>query len=108
MSNIIETKKSETILFNADGVKLCVRIDYDEGTVSFIGGTNNKYNKDYQKFIFADRTIDYLGGWVKVFEALKEITLIADARLREHKDTASGRAGQNLLGKAEAIYGGDK
>lgn len=74
-SRVIEVHK-----LNIDGVILNVRIDYKQGTVSFIDEQGNK-----NRFDFSNRTREYLGGWVKIFRALEKATIWADARLAEEQ-----------------------
>lgn len=71
---------SERLLYDVYGVRLEVYIDYETGTVSFIHKDGEPF-----KFIFADRGRDYLGGWLKVFKALEEVTRDADKRLKKHQ-----------------------
>lgn len=74
-------KDSETLKVSAQGVVLRVHLDYQRGIVSFV----NDQGKP-EDFKFAERTVDYLGGWVKIFNAMKEITVFADKLLREQAE----------------------
>ena len=65
---------------NIDGVIVRVKLDYKRKVVSFVDENGNP-----EKFKFAERTMDYLGGWVRVFRALEEATLWADKKLAEEE-----------------------
>lgn len=71
---------TERLLYDVDGIRLELFIDYESQTVSFI-------HKDCEpfRFVFADRGREYLGGWLRVFKALEEVTRDADKRLKKHQ-----------------------
>lgn len=73
-----QLKLSETILLNYNGVKLRLHLNYETGKASFV-----KPDGQGEKFLFKDRTIDYLGGWIEIFRALEKATFLADTKLRE-------------------------
>lgn len=74
-------KLKETIQFTAtNGIKVYIRLDYEHGTVSILEEGKGRYEK--KEFCFINRTRDYLGGWVMVFDALKEATVHADKLLQ--------------------------
>ena len=82
MANYMKiTPVYEYFRFNVDGVILNVKVDYKDKKVSFIDELGNK-----NKFTFTDRGREYLGGWVKVFRALEEVTLWCDERLKLELD----------------------
>lgn len=89
---IHERKRSETILYNIEGVKLTVFIDYKDKTVSFIDKEG-----EINSFIFAHRTRDYLGGWVKIFNALETVTREADKKLKEQEQIEEGEFLETLI-----------
>lgn len=71
---------NERLLYDVDGIRLEIYIDYEAGTVSFIHKDGSPF-----KFVFIDRGREYLGGWLRVFKALEEVTRDADAKLKKHK-----------------------
>lgn len=73
-------KKSEELYLNIKGVHLNLELNYDEGTVSFLNVDGSP-----QKFVFSERTVEYLGGWVKIARAIEEATIYADKLLREQR-----------------------
>lgn len=70
--------KSSEATLNIDGVVINVALDFKKRTATFTDKDSNPC-----RFVFADRTRDYLGGWVKIFRALEEATKWADERLAE-------------------------
>ena len=60
--------KSSEATLNIDGVVINVALDFNKKTATF----TDKDSKPC-KFVFADMTRDYLGGWVKIFRALEEV-----------------------------------
>jgi hypothetical protein len=74
-------KLEEVIEFNHKGVNIYVSLNYEEGTVSFMDKMGNG-NFDRKNWYFTDRTIDYLGGWYIIFEAMQKATEFADKELR--------------------------
>jgi len=81
MSKITTRKRSEEIYLRINGVNLNLRLDYDEKTASFVNNDGTP-----AKFVFIGRGTEYLGGWVKIFQALEEATKFADKLLREQKE----------------------
>lgn len=79
MSNIQQLQ--ETISYEHKGVLIYMHLDYQRGLVSI----QDKDGKD-KRFLFKDRTTQYLGGWLLIFEALTEATKYADIRLKEQLD----------------------
>lgn len=71
---------NERLLYDVDGIRLELFIDYEAETVSFIHKDGEPF-----RFVFADRGREYLGGWLRVFKALEEATRDADAKLKKHK-----------------------
>lgn len=69
---------SERVRFVHRGINVDMALDYDKGTVSFV-------EKDGQvkKYFFNERTVDYLGGWYIIFDALQKATAFADMKLRQ-------------------------
>lgn len=76
-----ELKLSEEILLNHNGVKLRLHLNYESGKASFV-----KANGQGEQFLFKDRTVDYLGGWIEIFRALEKATFLADKKLREQSN----------------------
>ena len=95
MSNIQQLQ--ETISFEHKGVFIYLHLDYSEGSVSIVDKAGND-----QEFRFTNRTVDYLGGWVLVFEALTEATKYADIRLREQAEAKEEIENQKVLNRMKA------
>jgi hypothetical protein len=83
---MLTTIKKEQFDIDENGVKLRLEINYAKGTVSFLDKDG-----DYNEFVFANRTRDYLGGWVKIFEALSTATKWADSRLKVEQEAQKNR-----------------
>lgn len=73
-----ELKIKETLSLNYYGVKLLLKLDYEDEVASFVDGNDMAY-----RFRFNNRSIDYLGGWLKIYRALEKATILADKLLRE-------------------------
>ncbi len=58
-----------------DGVKVIVKIDYDAATASFVESKqqdqSGRANFVSKQWIFANRTLDYMNGWITILEAMK-------------------------------------
>ncbi len=70
------------------GIKVTVMIDYDKGEVSFV--EKQSYNSSgFQKkqWIFANRGLEYMKGWLDIIEAMqfavKECQKALEANLAE-------------------------
>lgn len=75
-----QLKENETLILDYDGVIVRLHLDYQRGLASFI-----KKDGQGQQYLFTKRTVDYLGGWVKVLRALEQATILADKLLREQE-----------------------
>lgn len=95
----MKTKKiKETIKFTHKDISVIVKIDYKNGTVSFVKSDETPYH-----YIFADRTHEYLGGWVLVLEALQEATKFANERLLEYEEEVKSENIEMMIEMSEAI-----
>lgn len=76
-----ELKLNETVAFNHDGVKIRIKLDYENRIVDFLDNDG-----EVKRWKFCGRGRDYLGGWMKIMEAMKAATVYADARLKEQEE----------------------
>lgn len=72
-------------VYTKAGISIVVELDFIKKTVSF-----TEKDGDRKKWVFADRTADYMHGWVMILDAMKyaaqeakkEMDLLSD---KEHK-----------------------
>jgi hypothetical protein len=96
---ILESKPlSETILFNQQGVLIRAHINYVTEEVSFIDIDGKP-----SKYVFANRGIQYLGGWVQVFRALEAVTRECDKRLRDYEKIKDEKFLHELMQMSEIV-----
>ena len=86
MENKMKHLEIKTIETN--GIKVMVKIDYDKGEISLVekNPSDNKFHEvkfESKRWIFANRTIDYMDSWVNIFEAMAEAVKVAKKQLRE-------------------------
>lgn len=63
-------------------VDVAVFIDYKKGIITLIDGTSDMNTPlSVKKWVFADRTIEYMAGWCDILDAMKEAVLAAKGRL---------------------------
>lgn len=76
----LEIKTVET-----NGIKVVIKVDYDQQTISLVEilRANGSMQTPPKKWVFAERTIEYMDSWVNIFEAMKEAVNIAKKDLRE-------------------------
>lgn len=51
------------------GISITVKIDYDKGDVSLVESVVGGYGK--KEFVFADRGLEYIQGWLNILDAMK-------------------------------------
>lgn len=81
-SNDIEVIRT----YNYRGIRITLRINYLKKVVSIVEW--DRVLKEFvpKKFIFAERELNYMGGWQLVYEALKVVTEEATKELEAVKD----------------------
>lgn len=55
------------------GIGITVKIDYDKGEISLVGkkmSDSNEVKFESKHWVFANRTVEYIQGWVDIFEAM--------------------------------------
>lgn len=54
------------------GIKVTVKLDYENGTASLIEILNahGGMQTPAKKWVFADRTLDYMNGWLLILQAM--------------------------------------
>ena len=70
------TKVVDVYIYKHNDITVTVKIDYTKGKISLVDGNREKH----QEFIFANRGIEYMQGWLNILEAMQEA--IKDARKR--------------------------
>jgi len=62
-------------------VDVAVFIDYNAGIISLVDNPKQVGVLSPKKWVFADRTIEYMAGWCDILDAMKEAVLVAKDRL---------------------------
>ena len=75
-----ETSKTKTLFeaieYTIKGIIVNIRIDYVAKKISVI-----ERNGSDKRFLFSGREVEYIDGWAKVLDAIKEATQDAKKRL---------------------------
>lgn len=99
----MEIKKIELIQLNYSGVKLNLRINYDKSTLAFVNEAGSP-----QKFEFAERGTEYLGGWIKILDGIARATRYGNDKLIEHKRILAERKTDRVVNIFAALAETDK
>ena len=62
-------------------VNVAVFIDYNAGVISLVDNPTQVGVLSPKKWVFADRTIEYMAGWCDILDAMKEAVLTAKGKL---------------------------
>ncbi len=67
------TKHLEVKTVEHKGIKVMVKIDYDEGEASLVEllHANGQTQYPAKKWVFAGRTLDYVNSWLTIVEAMQ-------------------------------------
>ena len=71
-----------------NGIKVTIKVDYDAGTVSLVcGSRGEKGNAPYspKPYLFANRGVEYMQGWLNVLEAQAEAIKVAKKDLEDEQ-----------------------
>ena len=71
----------EIVTVTTNNIGITVKIDYQKNRISVIE-PNQNYNS--KKFIFAERGIEYINGWLNILEAIKEAIKFAKDKMEKH------------------------
>lgn len=77
--------KYEIIEFEHKGVRVDIELNYETSRATFVEFDDLADFWKPKRYLFAARGVEYLGGWVLIFEALQEATKLADEKLREQE-----------------------
>lgn len=80
-----------------EGVKVIVKINYDNETISLQEKANGAWGYTDKKWVFASRTIGYMAGWRNICEAIIDATKVAEAKLSIFKDKKSEKMAELLV-----------
>jgi hypothetical protein len=65
-------KQKETVSFTKNDIEVFVRIDYINNQIGLV--EKDRYNKSKFKmksYNFVNRGVEYVGGWLKILDAMK-------------------------------------
>lgn len=88
----------ETISYNHNGVIFYIELDYEKGVASFVEKDGTP-----KRWLFTERGRDYLGGWLRIYEAMRAATIYADTRLKEQQEARDNAKEEQLIDLAIAI-----
>ncbi len=71
----------EIVTVTTNNIGITVKIDYQKNRISVIE-PNQNYNS--KKFIFAERGIEYINGWLNILDAIKEAIKFANDKMEKH------------------------
>ena len=75
------TKNLEIITYEFKGIKVTVKIDYDNGLISLVQNENGEYKNKTWKF--AKRSLSYMQGWKNILGAMEYAIKEAEKLLYE-------------------------
>jgi hypothetical protein len=79
----------KSIQHPTNGIKVMVRIDYINGLISLVekdASGNTEVKVSTKKWCFANREIEYMQGWIEIFEAMTHAIKEAAKDLKEFQD----------------------
>ena len=62
-------KHIEVTTLTHKGIKVTYRINYDRGTATLVEYQNQNWKK--KEYVFADRGLEYMNGWLDILEAMQ-------------------------------------
>lgn len=92
-SDQVFIKYKETYLFQHKGVKIWVKIDYINNKISLVepfGSSTEKFQQ--KKWLFHERGIEYMFGWIDILEAMQEAIKHAKYRYEMQEALRSEKA----------------
>lgn len=84
-------------------VDVAVFIDYNAGIVSLVDNPKQVGVLSPKKWVFADRTIEYMAGWCDILDAMKEAVLAAKDRLNVYQKERALEEAMMMQKVSEAI-----
>lgn len=54
------------------GINVTIKIDYDKGTASLVDARNMSGNYPAKQWVFAERGLEYMNGWLDILYAMTE------------------------------------
>lgn len=78
------TKNIEIITFDEGDVKITIKIDYNQNTLSLVERNGSVYLD--KQWLFAERTPDYFNGWRYILDEMKKAIEYGEEQLKEFND----------------------
>lgn len=88
------TKHREVITIKHKGIGVTVDINYEKGIVSLVDT-----NQSVKKWVFAQRTLEYMQGWLNIMEAMQEAVRYAKIML-ENRLAENSRFREEIIKEA--------
>lgn len=79
------TKNIEIKTLETNGIKVTIKVDYDAGTVSLVERATSDIGYTPKKYLFANRGVEYMQGWLNVLEAQAEAIKVAKKDLEDEQ-----------------------
>lgn len=74
----------EITTITTNGINVNVKIDYANKKISLVEGSKNGYKK--KNWLFAEREVGYMKGWVAILGAIEEAISYGNQKLRKFID----------------------
>lgn len=66
----------EVLAFEKNGIRVCVKIDYQKRTISLVDSEGNP-----KKWLFSGRELGYMNGWLDILSAMQYAVQESSKRL---------------------------
>ena len=99
------TKHVEIRTYFHVGIGVTVKIDYDGGQISLVEAEKGSMPIKYsgKQWVFTNRGLEYVGGWLDILEAMKNAIKEAEISLKLHTDYVADQKAKLILGAEKAI-----
>jgi predicted transcriptional regulator of viral defense system len=78
----MEEKILEVYIFQYCDVKVGVKINYPKNSVSLVEVNDTNLIK---KWVFAERGVEYMGGWLEILTAMQEAIKDANKKIKDYQ-----------------------
>lgn len=78
---------AENYIHIYEGVRVAVHINYPEGIITLIDeNPKNPSAVQGKQWIFRNRSLDYMGGWLQILDAMKSAVSEAADKLKAYQE----------------------
>lgn len=86
-----------------NGIKVTIKVDYDAGTVSLVERATSDIGYTPKRYLFANRGVEYMQGWLNVLEAQAEAIKVAKKDLEEEQERKNDMVTDVLMEATEIV-----